>query len=171
MTPFGWRLAGAVAGILMLPGIYLLAKQLTKKTWPAFFACMLMALDCMHLTQTQIATIDSFPVLFIIFAFFFMLRFIQTDLSGASMKEILAPLACSGLFMGLSIASKWIGIYAGIGLAVLYFWHCFRHLRLSRGADPAEGQRKMLQRLYRRQQVLSLVLNHDRKTSENSAIK
>ena len=138
MTPFGWRFAGAVAGILMLPGIYLLAKQLTKKTWAAFLASLLMALDCMHLTQTQIATIDSFPVLFIIFAFFFMLRFIQTDLSRASLKQVLIPLACSGFFMGLSIASKWIGIYAGIGLAVLYFWHCIRHICIHR--TPAEPE-------------------------------
>ena len=128
MTPFGWRFAGALAGILMLPGMYLLAKQLTRKTWPAAFACGLMALDCMHLTQTQIATIDSFPVLFIIFAFFFMLRFIQTDLREARLKESLIPLACSGLFMGLSIASKWIGIYAGMGLAVLFFAHCIRQM-------------------------------------------
>ena len=132
MTPFGWRFAGALAGILMLPGIYLLARQLTKKTWIAAFACSLMALDCMHLTQTQIATIDSFPVLFIIYAFFFMLRFTQTDLSACSLKTALIPLACSGLFMGLSIASKWIGIYAGIGLAILYFWHCIRNIRIYR---------------------------------------
>ena len=140
MTPFGWRFAGALAGILMLPGIYLLAKQLTKRTWAAFFACMLMALDCMHLTQTQIATIDSFPVLFIIFSYFFMLRFIQTDISSASMKEILLPLAFSGFFMGLSIASKWIGIYAGIGLAVLYFWHCFRYIRMKGGEQGQDGK-------------------------------
>ncbi len=132
MTPFGWRFAGALAGILMLPGIYLTAKQLTKKTGIAFFACMLMALDCMHLTQTQIATIDSFPVVFIIFAYFFMLRFIQTDLAGSSTGQVLIPLAFSGLFMGLSIASKWIGIYAGIGLAILYFWHCIRYIVLYR---------------------------------------
>ena len=134
MTPFGWRFAGAFAGILMIPGIWLLAKQLTKKTWTAFVAAMLMALDCMHLTQTQIATIDSFPVLFIIFAFFFMLRFLQTDLLKCSVKETLIPLACSGLFMGLSIASKWIGIYAGIGLAVLYFGHfAMSFYRLDKG--------------------------------------
>ena len=132
MTPFGWRFAGAVAGILMLPGIYLLSKQLTKKTSIAAFSCGLLALDCMHLTQTQIATIDSFPVLFIIFAFFFMLRFFQTDLRKCTLKSSLIPLAFSGLFMGLSIASKWIGIYAGIGLAVLYFWHCIRQISLSR---------------------------------------
>ena len=132
MTPFGWRFAGALAGILMLPGIYLLTKQLTKKTWPSAFACGLMALDCMHLTQTQIATIDSFPVLFIIFAYCFMLRFIQTDLRRSGIRSALIPLACSGLFMGLSIASKWIGVYAGIGLAVLYFWHCIRQVWLDR---------------------------------------
>ena len=139
MTPFGWRFAGAMAGILMLPGIYLLAKQLSKKTWTAGIACGLMALDCMHLTQSQIATIDSFPVLFIIFAFFFMLRFIQTDLSECSTKTALIPLACSGFFMGLSIASNWIGIYAGIGLAVFYFWHCFRCIRIGRGKNESES--------------------------------
>ena len=131
MTPFGWRFAGAFAGILMLPGMYLLTKQLTKKTWISGFACALLALDCMHLTQTQIATIDSFPVLFILYAFFFMLRFLQTDLRKEKMMRILIPLAFSGLNMGLAIASKWIGIYAGIGLAVLYFWHCFRSMRMA----------------------------------------
>ena len=125
MTPFGWRFAGAIAGILMLPGMYLLGKQLTKKTYIASFSCILMALDCMHLTQTQIATIDSFPVLFIIFAYFFMLRFMQTDYVLENKASSLCSLCFSGLFMGLAIASKWIGIYAGIGLAVLFFWHCF----------------------------------------------
>ena len=132
MTPFGWRFAGAVAGILMLPGMYLLGKQLTKKTGIAVIACLLMAFDCMHLTQTQIATIDSFPVLFIIFAYFFMLRFLQTDIFRHRISRILPDLAASGLFMGLSIASKWIGIYAGAGLAILFFWHCFRTMRADR---------------------------------------
>ena len=135
MTPFGWRFAGALAGILMLPGIYLLTKQLTKKTLPAAVVCVLMSLDCMHLTQTQIATIDSYPVLFIIFAYFFMLRYMQTDLAREPFRHALVPLAFSGLFMGLSIASKWIGIYAGAGLAVLYAWHGIRHIRLRAEAD------------------------------------
>ena len=103
MTPFGWRFAGALAGIFMLPGMYLLGKQLTKKTWIASFACLFMALDCMHLTQTQIATIDSFPVLFIIFAYFFMLRFLQTDILKQKISHILPDLAASGIFM----AQRW----------------------------------------------------------------
>ena len=140
MTPFGWRFAGALAGILMLPGMYLLGKQLTKKTSIAMFACLFMALDCMHLTQTQIATIDSFPVLFIIFAYFFMLRFMQTDILKERMKGIVPNLAASGVFMGLSIASKWIGIYAGGGLAILFFWHCFRVYRMRKEAEQAASQ-------------------------------
>ena len=49
----------------MLPAMYLFGKQLTKRTDMAVAAMTIMALDCMHLTQTRIATIDSFPVLFI----------------------------------------------------------------------------------------------------------
>ncbi len=136
MTPFGWRFAGALAGILMLPVMYLLGKQLTKRTDVAFAGMMMMTLDCMHFTQTRIATIDSFPVLFIMASYLFMLRFMQRDIVRDSMRKVLPDLALSGLFMGLGIASKWIGVYAGVGLAVLYFWTCLRHVRM--GVEAAE---------------------------------
>ncbi len=135
MTPFGWRFAGALCGILMLPAMYLLVKQLTKRTDMAFVAMMLMTLDCMHFTQTRIATIDSYPVLFIMLSYFFMLRFMQRDIVVEDIRHILPDLAMSGFFMGCGVASKWIGVYAGIGLAVLYFWTCLRHLRLSKLAN------------------------------------
>ena len=35
--------------------------------------------------------------------------------------KTLVPLGLSGLFFGLACASKWIGLYAGIGLAVIFF--------------------------------------------------
>lgn len=135
MTPFGWRFAGALAGILMLPAMYLLVKQLTKRTDMAFVGMMLMTLDCMHFTQTRLATIDSYPVLFIILSYFFMLRFMQKDIVLEDMKKLLPDLALCGFFMGCGVASKWIGVYAGIGLGVLYFWTCIRHLRMARMAD------------------------------------
>ncbi len=134
MTPFGWRFGGALCGILMLPAMYLLAKQLTKRTDMAFLAMMLMTLDCMHFTQTRIATIDSYPVLFIILSYFFMLRFMQRDIVQESVRKLLPDLALCGFFMGCGVASKWIGVYAGIGLGVLYFWTCLRHLRMNKAA-------------------------------------
>ncbi len=147
MTPFGWRFAGALAGVAMLAGMYLIGKQLTKRTAMGALMSGLMALDCMHFTQTQIATIDSFPVLFIIFSFFFMLRFLQTDLSQARRSRLLTDLGLSGLFIGLAIASKWIGLYAGAGLAVLFFTHCGRFLRRERRKPvPGAGRKAVAAR-------------------------
>lgn len=134
MTPFGWRFAGALCGILMLPAMYLLVKQITKRTDMAFYGMMLMTLDCMHFTQTRLATIDSYPVLFIILSYFFMLRFMQKDIVLEDVKKLLPDLAFSGFFMGCGFASKWIGAYAGIGLAILFFWTCLRHIRMSKAA-------------------------------------
>lgn len=143
MTPFGWRFAGALAGILMLPAMYLLGRQLTGKRSMGFVAMCLMALDCMHLTQTRIATIDSFPVLFILWSYLFMLRFMQRDMMLDSPRKLLPDLALSGLFMGLGIASKWIGIYAGAGLAVLFFWTLVRHICMGYRARTLLANEKM----------------------------
>ena len=140
MTPFGWRLAGTLVGILMLPAIYLLAKQLTKKTWLSALAIGLLALDCMHFTQTRIATIDSFPVFFIILSFFFMLRFTQRDLNAPGWRafaSLIPDLGLCGLCFGLAVASKWIGLYAGVGLAVLLFGRLISHLHHGYDDDPA----------------------------------
>ena len=77
MTPFGWRFMGAVMGVLMLPVMYLLAKQLTKRTDLSCIAMALLALDSMHFTQTRIATIDSYVVFFIMVMYLFMIRYVQ----------------------------------------------------------------------------------------------
>ena len=135
MTPFVWRFAGALMGILMLPAMYLLGKQLFRETSYATVAMLLMTFDCMHLTQTRIATIDSFPVLFIMVAYLFMLRYMKMDIWGKGLFKSCVPLFFSGVFMGLAIASKWIGIYAGVGLALLFFYASFQHLRQHRAAQ------------------------------------
>ena len=121
MTPFAWRFAGALCGVLMIPMIYLLAMQLFGRTSWAALAAMLLACDCMHYTQTRIATIDSFPVLFMMGMFLFMARWMKMSFYHQPLWRTLVPLALSGVFMGLAIASKWIGCYGAVGLAVLFF--------------------------------------------------
>ena len=121
MTPFAWRFAGTLVGVLMLPAMYMLAMQLFKRTKFAAFATLLLALDCMHFTQTRIATIDSFPVLFMMVMFLFMARWMQMNFLVQRLRDTLVPLALSGFFMALAIASKWIGCYGAVGLALLFF--------------------------------------------------
>ncbi|NLD34386.1 MAG: phospholipid carrier-dependent glycosyltransferase [Clostridiales bacterium] len=127
MTPFGWRFAGALAGVLMLPGLYLMGKLLTRRRLLAALAMLLLAFDTMHFAQTRIATIDSFVTLFIIWSYYFMFRYAldEEGFAGGQGRD-LVNLGLSGLFMGLGIASKWTGFYAGAGLAVIFFWALWR---------------------------------------------
>ena len=141
MTPFGWRFAGAFIGVLMLPAIYLLALQLTHKRSVASVSMLALTFDLMHFTQTRIATIDSFPVFFILLTYLFMVRYMQMDsfalsdqnhpkLMDRAYLKTLVPLFLCGVSMGLSIASKWIGIYSAAGLAVLFFLTMYRQARI-----------------------------------------
>ena len=132
MTPFGWRFMGALAGVLMLPVMYLLARQLTKDTRLSFIAMCLLALDSMHFTQTRIATIDSYAVFWIMVMYLFMFRYCQMSWNREGLKRTLVPLGLCGVTMGIACATKWIGIYAAVGLAVLFFWTLFVRLRESR---------------------------------------
>ena len=121
MTPFGWRFAGTLAGVLMVPAMYLLCKLLFRKPIFATFGTFLFTFDFMHLAQTRLGTIDSYPVLFIILGFYFMLRYAYMSFYHDRLWKTFVPLFFSGLFMGLGMASKWIGCYAAVGLAVLFF--------------------------------------------------
>lgn len=121
MTPFAWRFAGTLAGVLMLPAMYFLGLLLFKKRTWATMLCALMALDGMHFVQTRIATIDSFGVLFIILMFLFMYWYYSISFYDKPLWKTFIPLGLCGLSFGLGAASKWIGLYAGVGLAVLFF--------------------------------------------------
>lgn len=139
MTPFGWRFTGTLLGCLMLPAMYLLAKQLFKKTEFAAIATLLLSLDCMHFTQTRISTIDTYGVFFIILMYLFMFRYCQMNFFVDDFKKTLVPLGLSGLMMGLGIASKWICIYAAAGLAILFFYTLIRRYIEYRQAQEMRG--------------------------------
>lgn len=128
MVPFGWRIAGTVFGIIMLPCIYVFAKKLFSKTWIATTAILLFAADFMHFAQTRIATIDVFVTLFIILMYYFMYIYINRSYYDRKLSSILLPLGLSGVCMGLGVASKWTGAYAGCGLALIFFGDQFTRL-------------------------------------------
>lgn len=121
MNPFGWRIAGTVIGILMLPVLYLLARDISRSRWMGTFAAALMAFDFMHFTQTRIATIDVFVTFFIILMYYLMYRYTKLSFYDTPLRKTLIPLGACGVTMGFAIASKWTGVYAAVGLAVIFF--------------------------------------------------
>lgn len=120
MKPFGWRIMGTLFGVAMVPIMYCLAKKVLKRSNLALFSTFLFTFDFMHFTQTRIATIDVYGVFFIMLMTYFMFDFISMDI-GDSLGKMMRSLALSGLFFGLGCASKWIDIYTGAALALLFF--------------------------------------------------
>ena len=137
MTPFGWRIMGTLFGILMLPVIYLIGRNLTRSRILGGFACLLFAFDFMHFAQTRIATIDVYVTFFILLMYYFMYRYCRMSFYDTPLYKTLLPLGACGISMGLGIASKWTGVYAGLGLAVLFFHTLYRRYREYRYAKAA----------------------------------
>ncbi len=121
MSPYFYRLPGVIFGIIMIPFIYLLAFKLFNKTEFATFATLLLTFDFMHFVQTRLATIDSFVTLFILISYYFMYEYYNSSIYFDDNKKLYRTLGLSGVFMGLSIATKWTGVYAAVGLATLFF--------------------------------------------------
>lgn len=121
MNPFGWRFMGTLFGVLMLPVLYHLLKQLFGKPWLCTAGTLLFAFDFMHFTQTRIATIDTYAVFFLLLMYDAMVVFLRRDLVRDGWRKLLPPLLLCGIFTGLGIASKWTAAYGAVGLAVLFF--------------------------------------------------
>jgi len=138
VNPFGWRFFGTLCGVLMVPLSYVLAKELLKSTKWATVACMLFTFDFMHLTQTRLATIDSYTAFFVMLMYLFMYRYTKRNFYRNGVRGTLLPLFLSGLSFGIGVAVKWQGFYAGLGLCVLFFSSLFK--RFSEYKAAKEGR-------------------------------
>lgn len=151
MTPFGWRVVPALAGVAMIPLVYLFARRLFGRAEYAFLAAFFLTFDFMHFAHSRFATLEVFMVVFIILMYYFMYVYTSRDFFSSSHRDLLRPLFFSGLFYGMASASKLNGIYAGLGLAVIFFVHLW-----ARGREAARrgGEEKVAFRL-RRKKLLS----------------
>ena len=137
MTPFGWRFVGTLLGVVMVPIVYLIARRMFKYRWLSVQTCLLYTFDFMHFTQTRLATIDTYVTLFIMLMYYYMYKYYKKSFYDMPLHKTFIPLGLSGIFFGLSVASKWTGIYAGVGLALIFFitiydrWREYKYALLS----------------------------------------
>jgi len=128
-TPFGFRFMGALFGVLMLPFVYLLGRNITKSRFIGAFAAFLFAFDFMHFAQTRLATIDVFITFFVIIMYYFMERYTAVSFYDTPLQKTFIPLGACGIAFGFGIASKWTGAYAGAGLALIFFMQLYKRYR------------------------------------------
>lgn len=126
MNPFGWRIMGTLFGIAMVPLVYLFARRISESTPLASLACVMFAFDFMHFSQTRLATIDVYITFFVILMYYLMYQYSKLSFYDTPLWRTLLPLGACGVSMGLGIACKWTGVYAGAGLALIFFATLYR---------------------------------------------
>ena len=137
MTAFGWRFAGTLFGVLLVPLAWCFVRRLTRKPWAAATAGVLLALDFMRFSQSRLATIDVYGTFFILLGAYCMVWYCQRVLTDGVNRALL-PMALGGVAFGLGCAAKWTGIYAGAGLAVLYLGVLYARWQQKRPGFRAE---------------------------------
>ena len=137
MTAFGWRFAGTLFGVLLVPLAWCFVRRLTRKPWAAATAGVLLALDFMRFSQSRLATIDVYGTFFILLGAYCMVWYCQRVLTDGVNRALL-PMALGGVAFGLGCAAKWTGIYAGVGLAVLYLGVLYARWQQKRPGFRAE---------------------------------
>lgn len=134
MNAFGWRVAGAFFGTLLVPLMYLFGLKLFRDRFYAFCAAFLMAFDFMRFAQSRLAVIDVFAVFFIILMYYFILDLFPAKGDDQSTKLSMRPLFLAGITFGIGAACKWIAVYAGGGLVLLVLARLLSDF--SRGDQP-----------------------------------
>jgi dolichyl-phosphate-mannose-protein mannosyltransferase len=127
LTPFGWRFAVAVVGSLAILMTARITRRMTRSTLLGCVAGLLLALDGLEFVLSRTAILDIFVMFWVLAAFGCLV--IDRDRTRARLAAAAATASAltaegggprlgirwlrvaAGLCLGLSIASKWNGVW------------------------------------------------------------
>ena len=122
---FGWRIASAVAGTLMVGITYALGLLLFGYHRPAAgFAGLIVATEHLHLAMSRIAMLDPFLALFCLLGIWGSLAYF---LGGHERWAVLGAFS-----LGLATGCKWSGVLTAFACLVAGWWIDRRELTLER---------------------------------------
>jgi len=125
---FAWRFGSAVMGSLAVAFVALLALRLFGSLAMAALAGLFLAVDGLVFTISRIAMNDSYVMGLMLVAWFCVLSALYAWGRGSdewgprSRPAALGWLAGAGIFCGLAVATKWVGLYALVAIGVLVLW-------------------------------------------------
>ncbi|HEX9202428.1 MAG TPA: phospholipid carrier-dependent glycosyltransferase, partial [Vicinamibacteria bacterium] len=111
--PWGWRMAPALAGILLAPVFFLMARRALANERAALLAASVLLLDDLYLALSRLAMTNTFAVLFSVAAGYFLLGAVSEERLSA--RSLLA----AAFFMGLALATRWSSLAIGGFLAAV----------------------------------------------------
>ncbi len=139
MTPFGWRVAAAVVGSLMVLVMVRLARRVTRSTLLGLVAGLLLCFDGLHLVLSRLALLDIFVAFFVLCAVSCLVA--DRDWGRARLADKVSagvrldpgawgPLLlwrpwrlAAGVCWGLAVGTKWSALFplAAFGL-LIWVW-------------------------------------------------
>ncbi len=125
--PWAWRLAPALAGILLAPVFFLLARRVLATERAALLATLVLLLDGVYLVQSRIAMTNVFAVLFQLLSALFVVR------AATGERLRLGDMTALGLALGLALSTRWTSVFAWGFLGLVYLG-----LRRERALRPRE---------------------------------
>jgi len=130
-NPFAWRFFSALFGFGIIVLIYFISLKLFENRTIALFASLAASLDGLLLVMSRIAMNDSYFLFFSLLALLLFLKNKQSLRSG-ELKQSLRFSNLKNLWMGvalgLAIASKWTGVFAGGIILILFLTQNYKKL-------------------------------------------
>ncbi len=133
VNEFGWRIAAAVMGTVMVVVLVRVARRMTGSTELACLAGLLLSLDGLHFVQSRVSMLDIFVAGWVLFAFACLVadrdavrrRLAVTEdeqLLGWGPRLGLRPWRlAAGVCLGAGLATKWSAVYYVVVLVLLAF--------------------------------------------------
>jgi dolichyl-phosphate-mannose--protein O-mannosyl transferase len=125
--PWAWRLAPAIAGTMLAPVFFLLARRVLATERAALLATLLLLFDGVYLVQSRVAMTNVFAVLFQLLAALLLLRAADSE------RLRLGPMTAVGVALGLALSTRWTSLFAWGFLGLVYLAR-----RRSRAFRPRE---------------------------------
>jgi dolichyl-phosphate-mannose--protein O-mannosyl transferase len=125
--PWAWRLAPALAGTLLAPVFFLLARRVVATERGALLATLLLLLDGVYLVQSRVAMTNVFAVLFQLLSALLLVR------AAAAERLAAGRVAAAGLALGLALSTRWTSLFAWGFLGLV-----FLALRRAKAFRPRE---------------------------------
>ncbi len=125
MDPFGWRIASAVVGSLMVLVMCRFVRRVSGSTALGLVGGLLLSIDGLQLVLSRLALLDIFLAFFILVGVHCVVadrQWFRVRLSNGATRVLLRPwLLAAGVAFGLAVGTKWAALFPLAAFGLLAF--------------------------------------------------